>query len=457
MALGKQQNNCNVLLLIKNLVHKQSKCRMPCADYETKMDPALRFQPPTVPNTLSFAPSGHVPQPSSNYFHAESTRGVMAPNSARYNETPRSSVRYEAPFQQAVNRASNAETGAEGKEAQKQTKKIIIIIGILLLLALGIALLIFFLQDKQEDNESPNSSPQSNVQSSFVTEKPVDAMYLQQQQQQQQQYEQQMQLQRKLESANDEQTYYPTPFDTPDRSGTPISEEGVPLNFDVPSGPHQFEPNEAAQLRKHERSNKPPPASWFGADAPTRGSASEEMMLDGELGNQESIAKIYKGKANNVLGGANQAPYAQVNPDVASQVGWAEISDDVAHGDAAEYLDADRIAGGSARSMSELYEASMGPRSNYREGSSLSTVVSPDEAAQRAVARAPERAEQFEEGRARAKQITAESAAAIGGIYAKKRQAAAGMSAAAAKQHSESNDVNFEYYDQYSQKPINSF
>lgn len=235
--------------------------------------------------------------------------------------------------------------------------------------------------------------------------------------------------------------YYPSPMATPRSTPTP-----VPL----PTVEEYDSYRPVAVPRGSADDGKPPPASWFGADAPTRGEAASEMALDGEFGNQAAVSKIYGGNVNSVLGGKNRPPFATVNEDAARQIGWAEIADPEAR---EAVIDANQIASGSARSMSELYQSNMDGR-QFRQGSSASTLITPDQAAQAAIGNSPDRSEQFEAGRQRAKAITAESSAAIGSIYDKKRKAAAGLSAAAVAQQRQMNDTNFDYYDVQSQRPI---
>lgn len=435
-------------------------------EHSAQLDGALRFEQ-AQPSTMSYAP---VPQPLKNYFHAESTRerNYGAQQRALYDGTPHSSVLYEPLAANGMGAVPPLPGNVESKPAEASSAKwktIGTIVGIVVLLALGVALLFFFLRDDSDgdvvSNRQSLSYSTANVHSAVgddngavVDEYDANAP--------------------RGSGANamdtndvpydgpDPSTYFymPTPLQTPERSGTPI--EGTPIDdFEeaaaAAQAPYQHEPNEAASRRSLERSNKPPPASWFGADAPTRGASSEAMALDGELDNQQAIGNIYGGgRANNVLGGKGRAPFAQVNDDAARQIGWAEIGDNGApeRGDAGATLDANRLAGGSARSMSELYEANLGARSEYREGSSASTIVTPDQAAQQTIGHNPDRAAQFDEGRQRSKEITAESAAAIGSIYAKKRQAAAGLSLAAAAKQRDANDTNYEFFDEYSQQPV---
>lgn len=453
---------------------------LPRDEHSAQLDGALLYEDApgahaaNRASTMSYAP---VPQPLKNYFHAESTRerGHSAGfQHGLYDGTPHSSVLYEplaAGFGGGAQRpvgGSAASAGpaavANGKTATTSAnwKTIVTAICIAVLLALGVALLVVFMRD--EDTNVPVNDADERLQmessaavlsASQGAEQPPEfnlappAMHGRSDPAERTAHN---------SEANDAEStffYMPTPLQTPERSGTPMGDMSDGACAD-PRAPHQDEPNDAASRRSLERSNKPPPASWFGADAPTRGASSEEMEMDGELGNQQAIEKIYGGgsRANTVLGGAARAPFAQVNSDAAQQIGWAEIGDDSERGSAAAALDANRLAAGSARSMSELYEANLGERAQYRDGSSMSTIVSPEQAAQQAVGHNPDRTAQFDEGRQRAKQITAESAAAIGSIYTKKRQAAAGISRAAGAQQRNTNDSNYEFFDEYSQQPV---
>lgn len=249
------------------------------------------------------------------------------------------------------------------------------------------------------------------------------------------------------------------------------AEDGIEINFDepptttfyypspmpsAPPSPAPFSPSNqpAAAFRPRRGSSedgKPPPASWFGADAPTRGDTSNALPLDGELQNQEAINQIYS-KGNCVLGNQNKPPYITVNENAARQIGWAEtpIEEENSVGSMAEFSSA-----GSARSMSELYEADMtNDNKHYREGSSASTVVTADQAGA-GLQIGPDRAEQFAAGRDRAKEITAEAARAIGSIYTKKRKASAGLTAASMiQQKQKGNDANYQYFDTTTQQPV---
>lgn len=245
--------------------------------------------------------------------------------------------------------------------------------------------------------------------------------------------------------------YYPSPMATPRSTPPPLPQDAYdPSMFALPSAV-PVATSAMPVPRGSAGDGKPPPGSWFGADAPTRGETASEMALDGEFGNQAAVSKIYGGKANSVLGGKNRPPFATVNEDAARQIGWAEMGDP----GVPEFgqIDANQIATGSARSMSELYQSGMEGR-QFREGSSASTFVTPDQAAEAAIGNSPDRSQQFAEGRQRAKAITAESSAAIGSIYNKKRKAAAGLSAAAIAQQRQLNDTNFDYFDVQSQQPI---
>lgn len=419
------------------------------------MDGALRFDDAPQPSTFSYAP---VPQPLKNYFHAESTLERHRHPPARYDGTPHSSVLYE-PLANGGGGGSGANDDAkETGKGDVSWKKIATIVAIVVVLAVAAALIYVFLRDDNDDDNEKSAAlagagKRNGADIVYEPMPPAPALYSESDtvhantQTAYAQHEQPVAGDAGVpidDGFGDESstTYYvPSPFHTPERSGTPLDWR---------------EPNDAAERRALERSNKPPPASWFGADAPTRGDSTAEMALDGELNNQHAIGNIYgSGRANSVLGNGAQAPFARVKDEAARHIGWAEMGECGAPepGDAAAQMDANRIATGSARSMSELYEANLGERGQYREGSSASTLVTPDQAAQQAVGNNPDRAAQFDEGRSRAKAITAESAAAIGSIYAKKRQAAAGLSAAAAAQQRNANDTNYEYFDEYTQQP----
>ena len=245
--------------------------------------------------------------------------------------------------------------------------------------------------------------------------------------------------------ADDGTTYYfPSPMPTPPH-----------VTVDTPTM-EIVRSSEQQQQQQQQRKHQPPPSSWFGASAPTRGAAAAEMVSDEALQTHEALSRIYDKKANSVLGGKNQPPYGQVSDEAARHIGWAEMGECGAPEPFQGGVDGSGgvvHAPAGNRSMNELYQANLAGR-QYREGSSASTLISPGEAAQQTIGNNPDLSEKHAEGRARAKQISAEATAAIGSIYAKKRQAAAGLSAAAMAQDQASNDVNFDYFDAQTQQPF---
>jgi hypothetical protein len=215
---------------------------------------------------------------------------------------------------------------------------------------------------------------------------------------------------------------------------------------------------------------QPPAPSWFGAKAAPRREDQKRDIDTAVLNAEGDIGKIYdknRGGGNSVLGGANCAPYATVNADAARFVGWAEQTPY----DPAQDPSLDPNNGN--RSMMSLYQDKMkrteidtgvadrdgnAPTKTamYRDGSSLSTVRSATSAAEQAARVGDPQFEskeaQFEQGRARAKQIASEASAAITGIYERKHRAAAGniVSEAAAQ----NDDPNFAYFNMSTQSML---
>lgn len=244
-----------------------------------------------------------------------------------------------------------------------------------------------------------------------------------------------------IEQDYDTPTYMPTPLET-----TPIETDdeesnqsieksiymtpvAVPIHFEEISKVHKDDEDD---LKKYQ----PPPSSFFGASIKTRGEAAQDVS-DSVLQNAQSMANIYDKKANAVLAVNGLHVHDQVSRDM----GWAAIGECGAPeiGESGKESNVQSFA-----APASIYQAMKEqlPLHAVREGSSASTIVTPKMAAD-------ERADQFAAGRAKAQEITAQTQAAIGNIYTRKRHASAGLTVAAQAKSNNLNDPNFEY--------INSF
>ena len=423
--------------------------------------------------------------PGAKYFHTESTRGRhnYLPYGASANTPMSADTFYGSPSpQRALSPQAHAPSDANGAaqtaETNKTSKKVILYIVLALIIAGVVAVAIYFwhrsasapapapsssaLAQQLSDNQdvAPATTRHSPLAQSFLRHTPAPVA-------QQSPYclgssdgaaqgviidsEEPLDEPNWSEDAST-QYYYPSPLGTP----PPVAEH-------EPRGSIYEQTKQALRNEwknnEDDRKDKPPPSSWFGADAFTRGEAVADLNADQALQTHEAMNKIYE-KKSTVLGGKNKPPYATVNAEAARNIGWASMDDEaeVARRAARE---ATSPSGDSPQrtTMHELYQQNLAGR-RYESGSSASTIVSADQ--QAAVASSadpspfmvepqtlgynPDLAEKSAIERERSRQISAEASAAIDNIYAKKRQAAAGLSAAASAQESAQNDVNFDYF-----------
>lgn len=243
----------------------------------------------------------------------------------------------------------------------------------------------------------------------------------------------------------DTPSYVPTPL----AATTPLVTDGeeeddysleksiymTPVQVDIDDEEPVGRVEEDADLKKYQ----PPPSSFFGASIKTRGEAAQDVS-DSVLQNAQAMASIYDKKANSVLAVNGLHVHDQVSRDM----GWAAIGDC-----GAPEIGSSKVNGNSseppAQPPATIYEAMKQqlPLHSVREGSSASTIVTPKMAAD-------ERADQFAAGRAKAQEITAQTQAAIGNIYTRKRHASAGLTVAAQAKSNNQNDPNFEYINSFS-------